>query len=327
MSKSRQSWIKVLKFMIDKEYIDSLAILYPISRTNVASLIGDAASEIGIKTIKLEVNPHKDFEEAPPNLTAILDNLKTNDFLIVIRGDNFINKMKLNDHFNTFSGLINSDAKSIVLHMLIDNKNLTYLCDINYKEIMNYTEKMKNKLNNASKIRIKTPLGTDITFRPRKWKEMTIKPTELNKNALLPAGQIYTAPQEKNTNGTLIIDRFVSEFPIDFKNIIAFPPLENEIKLTIKNGKITEVEGRKEAEFLENECLSKVDIGGLILGEVTLGTNPKRSQEKNIGIQEILRSTVHFGFGLNTHLGGDIVSNVHWDGVIEMDHSEIEIIE
>ncbi|MCG3221067.1 MAG: hypothetical protein H7641_06765, partial [Candidatus Heimdallarchaeota archaeon] len=124
--------------------------------------------------------------------------------------------------------------------------------------------------------------------------------------------------------GTIIVDRCISEFPIDFKDIVPFPEIENELKFEIDRGRIVNIEGKQEVDFLKNECLARVDYNGYTLGEVAFGTNPNKSLENNIAIQEILRDTVHFGFGLNAHLGGDIVSNVHWDAVIEFDHDEIE---
>jgi leucyl aminopeptidase (aminopeptidase T) len=169
-----------------------------------------------------------------------------------------------------------------------------------------------------------TQKGTDLTFYPRKWNIFPIMPNDEIKNGILPAGQLYTTPIESKTNGTIVIDRCISEFPIDFKDIIPFPKIENDLKLEIEHGRIVNIEGKEEAKILEEECLARVDHYGYTLGEVTFGTNPKTSIENSIAIQEILRETIHFGFGLNTHLGGDIVSNVHWDAVIEFDHDEIE---
>ncbi|MCG3221847.1 MAG: hypothetical protein H7641_10750, partial [Candidatus Heimdallarchaeota archaeon] len=207
MKKDVQSWFDILKYMIDKPKTTSLAILYPISRTKLATVISDAALEIGLKAIKLEVNPAKEYDNTPQNLASILDNLTSDDFLIVIRGNNFINKLKLNNHFNTFSGLINSEARSLVLHMLISGKNLTNLSKVDYEELMSYTDDLKKRLANFKKVRIRTPIGTDLTFYPREWNSVPIKPTDDTKNGLLPAGQLFTTPVESKTHGTIIVDR------------------------------------------------------------------------------------------------------------------------
>jgi len=325
MTRRVQSWTNMLKFMIEKPKTTSLYILYPISRSKLASKISNTATELGLKTVKFEVNPENDFEEAPKYLSSILDNLKENDFLIVLRKEDFINKLKLNTHFNTYSGLTNGKGKSCVLHMMIDDSNLTDLCNIDYEEIYDYTLNLRRKLEKAKKIRIRTPIGTELTFHPRKWNVVPLKPDDEIKNALLPAGQVYTAPIENKTNGTIVIDRSISEFPVDFKDIIPFPEIKNEIKLKIQKGKIVEIKGDSEAKFLRDECLSKVDKNGWIVSEVTLGTNPRKNNSPLAAIQEVLRDTIHFGFGLNTHLGGDLVSNVHWDAVIEFDHEHVEI--
>jgi len=319
-----QSWQNVLSQMIHKPKDKTVSILYPSSRTKLASHVAEAAQLIGLRTIKFEVNPHLEMEESPEYLSSILDNLDEEDFLVVIRGDDFIRRLKLNNHFNTYSGLINGRANSIVLHMLIDDNNLTYLCDVDYDELNEYTLKLQSKIKKSQHIRIITPNGTDLSFYPREWNIVPIKPDKIVKNALLPGGQLYTAPIESKTNGTIVVDRCISEFPIDFKEIISFPKIENKIEITIENGRITGIMGKDEANFLKNNCLSRTDSNGWVLGEVTFGTNPKKRSNMSNAIQEILRDTVHFGFGLNTHLGGDIVSNVHWDAVIEFDINNLE---
>ncbi len=325
MKSKVQSWHDVLSQMIQKPKNKTVSILYPSSRTKLASHIAKAVQQIGLRTIKFEVDPYLEMEKSPEYLSSILDNLDEEDFLVVIRGDDFIRRLKLNNHFNTYSGLINGSANSIVLHMLIDDNNLTYLCDVDYDELIEYTLKLQSKIQNNQLIRITSPNGTDLSFHPRKWNIVPIKPDNIVKNALLPGGQLYTAPVETKTNGTIVVDRCISEFPIDFKEIIPFPRIENRIEITIENGRITDIIGKDEANFLKNNCLSRADSNGWILGEVTFGTNPKRSSSMSNAIQEILRDTVHFGFGLNTHLGGDIVSNVHWDAVIEFDTNDLEL--
>lgn len=72
-------------------------------------------------------------------------------------------------------------------------------------------------------------------------------------------------------------------------------------------------------------CLSKTDNNGNILGELTFGTNSRTDLKaiNSIGAVEVLRNTVHFGFGLNKHLGGQIQSNVHWDAVINYNQTKL----
>ncbi|MHA1222096.1 MAG: aminopeptidase [Candidatus Heimdallarchaeaceae archaeon] len=317
MRTSVQAWVKTLNYMLAKSKNGTFSILYPSTKGKIARDISDAAAELGLKPIKLEINPFKVRDPPPKYLANFLDNLKENDFLVVIRGKNFINNFKLHSHFNTSSGLTTGKARSIVLHNQIEDVDLTSLCDIDYQEVVKYSQSIKRKLELGKKIRIITDGGTDISCKPREWRCTQIKPDKTLKNATLPVGQIYAAVFEKETNGKIVIDKCISNFIIDFKTVISFPEIRKKITLEIKEGEITKIEGDKEAEFLRQTCLNKIDNGGRILSEIAFGLNPNKIDKRNFYLQEVLRDTTHFGFGLNTHLGGDIVSNTHWDAAIK----------
>jgi len=321
------SWKKIFQNLFQQSSQRKVVLIYPPSRLKIANHIDEASRELNYEIERIDVFNAIKPNENPSKFLSSIENLHSEDVVIIVRHKNFMKKLQFERFFSFSSGFQASDARVIVLHMLIEDTILTNLCDIDYLELGAYTDDLETRVKDAKKIRLSTYRGTDLTFMPRRWTKMPYNFNDKSKVLLLPVGQLYTAPIEIETNGTIVIDRCISEFPINFKDIISFPSIKEEIILNIRNGKIESVEGEEEASFLENICLPQVSEGGRILGEVTFGTNPTKSLLNNIGVQDVLRDTVHFGFGMNTHLGGLIKANTHWDAVISYNQNEIEILE
>ena len=72
MKSKVQSWHDVLSQMIQKPKNKTVSILYPSSRTKLASHIAKAVQQIGLRTIKFEVDPYLEMEKSPVYLSSIL---------------------------------------------------------------------------------------------------------------------------------------------------------------------------------------------------------------------------------------------------------------
>lgn len=327
MQNQIDSWKKIFQNLLTQSSQRKVVLVYPPSRLEIVNHIDTASRELDYEIERIEVFNAVKPTENPAKFLHLLENLHSEDVIIIVRHNNFMKKLQFERFFSFSSGFQASDSRVMVLHMLIEDTILTNLCDIDYMELNTYTNDLESRVKDANKLRLTTDRGTDLTFVPRRWTKMPYNFENKSKVLLLPVGQLYTAPIENETNGTIVVDRCISEFPINFMDIISFPSIKEEITLKVRNGRIVNIKGEDEASFLENICLPQVSEGGRILGEVTFGTNPTKSLLNNIGAQDVLRDTVHFGFGMNTHLGGQIKANTHWDAVINYNQDEIEILE
>jgi leucyl aminopeptidase (aminopeptidase T) len=122
---------------------------------------------------------------------------------------------------------------------------------------------------------------------------------------VLPAGVVATAPLPETAEGKVVVDGTMASIGL----------LENPVTLTVKGGRIEEIQGNGEAEDLL--CiLEAADENARCIAEVGLGTNPKATYIGNLVEDERVRGSGHIGLGRNVHLGGTIESSLHMDATI-----------
>ncbi len=134
-------------------------------------------------------------------------------------------------------------------------------------------EKFQNKVveltKKASKMRIMTPAGTDISFENVHERPIT---NELRADTPGPhflVGQIGWAPREESINGVIVFDGSFSGGGEADLGILAHP-----IELTIKEGRIAEVKGQDEAKKMSNWLKKLGDPNMYNLAHVCYGFNP-----------------------------------------------------
>lgn len=125
---------------------------------------------------------------------------------------------------------------------------------------------------------------------------------EPGKSGNLPSGEGYIAPVENGCNGEMIIDG----------SMVGMGTLKKPLKVTVKDGKLTKIEGDEEGKLdilLKNER-------NATLGELGIGTNEKAILCGIILEDEKVYGTVHIAFGTNTSFGGTNKADCHMDGII-----------
>ncbi|MBD3190720.1 MAG: hypothetical protein GF308_08745 [Candidatus Heimdallarchaeota archaeon] len=324
-------WINFLSGAFNLEQLQSLYLLGHYTRAPIMNPLAKICFEkLDLSTTNLQLSQPKDTNDKQIKqkiLKTFFDNLQPerNGVLYFI-DPIFRQDYDLSSEISPFKGIKNG-TPCICFHQLISNEDLTILANIDLHEIKSYTDKLIRRLQRGKKIRLQTKLGTDLTFTPRDWKWTPLSPKINGKVGFFPIGQVFTAPIEEETEGTVVVDRLISEFMVDWEDKIPFPSLKQPVSLVIEKGTIVEIKGGTAANFLEEKCLTRVTPSSRILGEVTFGTNPNAIRGRNIAIEDCARDTFHVGFGENRHLGGKNKANVHWDAVVEFDQKKIKILE
>lgn len=200
---------------------------------------------------------------------------------------------------------------------------------INYPALRKTTAKVAEAIKNASKIRVKTPLGMDLTFRIQGRKPMTDNGDfkAPGKGGNLPCGEVFISPTLGTANGTIVFD---GSLTLEKTLIIKEP-----IKLKVKNGFATEINGGKEAKKLEayirkaeKKPFKMLKEGELSkekaqdyaknarnIGEFGIGLNPKAKIVGNVLEDEKVLGTVHLAIGSN--YDQDALALIHSDGIIQ----------
>lgn len=185
----------------------------------------------------------------------------------------------------------------------------------NYKDIKERTEPLAEKITEASKVRVTTEKGTDISLNLEGRKGLADTGILLNPGDFgnLPAGEAYCAPVEGYGNGTIIIDSVMA----------GIGKLSEPIKWKVEKGRIVQIDGGREARELESK-LRMLDENALKIAELGVGTNPEAKPMGNILVDEKIMGTVHIAVGDNSHMGGKQKSQIHLDGIISRPNLEFD---
>lgn len=118
-----------------------------------------------------------------------------------------------------------------------------------------------------------------------------------------PCGEIYIAPNEGLTNGTIFFKKFyLEEF---FEDVIL--TIERGVIVTSNNIQI-------------NMLLDELPDGGRVVGELGIGMNSNVTELCGYpALDEKMKGTVHIGIGMNQMFGGNNAAPLHMDFVCEGD--------
>jgi len=164
----------------------------------------------------------------------------------------------------------------------------------------------------AKHVRVTTPAGTDLEFDHEPGRDFYTADGFVNVGEvkMLP-GQISWSPKFDSINGTLVIDGTLT------------PPcgkLESSVKCTVKNGKVTKIEGGPQAQEFENWLKSFKDEKMFNLAHLSYGFGPGAKLSGDIVEDERVWGSTEWGFGnvgpmLTSDIPGGIPASSHSDGI------------
>lgn len=197
-------------------------------------------------------------------------------------------------------------AKVLSLCMVADDMAERVL-DVDYEELKRITQHVAYLFSAAERIFISTPCGTEfcaiIKGQPIIYIDgFADKP---GMTSALPAGVVATIPVPETAEGTIVLDASVEGIGL----------VKEPILLRIQKGRIVEIKGKETAQRFQN-MLKNADANAWYLAEIGIGTNPKATYTGHLIEDERVCGSAHVGFGKNTHLGGNIESNLHLDGTM-----------
>lgn len=172
-----------------------------------------------------------------------------------------------------------------------------------WKRIGVAQQRLADHLGRVKEIHITAPGGTDIRFGVggRKW-------INCNGRENFPDGEVFTAPVEDATEGTVVYN---------FPAVYGGREVEN-IRLTFKSGRVVDASADKNEDFLIR--MIEQDRGARVLGELALGTNYNiRRYVKDTLFDEKIGGTFHAALGAAyPESGGHNESGLHWDMVCDL---------
>ena len=180
--------------------------------------------------------------------------------------------------------------------------------NIDYDKLKKTNKKFADIIDKGKKVRIKTKLGTDISFSIKGRKAYGRDSGVYDKKGNfgnLPEGEVFIAPIEITTNGTFIADA----------SFAGIGKLKNPLKIFVKEGYAIGFKGEK-AKKLES-LLDSVGKEARNIAEFGIGTNEKARITGNILEDEKVIGTCHIALGNNAGFGGKVNVQLHLDGIIK----------
>ncbi len=196
---------------------------------------------------------------------------------------------------------------------LFERYMLTGAMKVDYREVEDLSIRVRDRLRNAEEVYVTAPNGTELKFvvRGREFIADTGILTAPGSFGNLPAGEVFVAPVEGETEGVLVIEYGPEE-----------GRLETPVRVTIEKGRAVEVSGEGrirellESKFREDDrCRNVAELG--------IGTNAGATHVENILEAEKILGTIHVAFGDNSSFGGKVKAPFHQDFVLF--HPTVEV--
>ena len=215
--------------------------------------------------------------------------------------------MKSLSHTNARANACKNGAR-IVTMPGITREILERTINIDYDKLMKIHEKLGYIIDKGENVKIKTDLGTDLTFSIKGRKAFGRDSGLFTKKGSfgnLPTGEIFVAPVEGTANGIYSVDA----------SFAGIGKLEKPIKVFVENGNAVKIEGYKAKEL--EKLLDSVGKEARNIAEFGIGTNEKAKITGNILEDEKSIGTCHIALGNNIGFGGKVDVQLHLDGIIK----------
>ncbi|MBD3288011.1 leucyl aminopeptidase [candidate division KSB1 bacterium] len=176
--------------------------------------------------------------------------------------------------------------------------------NVDYKKMLDTAQKLMKSFENAAKVHITAPAGTDIKLDIENRAFSTDVRITTEHFGNLPCGEIWCAPVETAGSGVIVCDGSIG----DVGNV------SKPLKITLENGKITDLESEDRELVEEIDQLTTVDKEASVVGELGIGLNTGAKLTGNLLEDEKANETAHIAFGNNEEMsGGQNRSQTHRD--------------
>ncbi|NOY86482.1 MAG: aminopeptidase [Deltaproteobacteria bacterium] len=178
--------------------------------------------------------------------------------------------------------------------------------NVDWRALASSTQTLARALEGVDAFEIRAGNGTDLRLevsgRPFKADDGDL--TKPGSFGNLPAGEVFMAPLEGTTEGTLVIEWGPSS------------KLAAPLKVNIEEGRAVSVSGGNPDDVKWLEGLFSAHPENNNIAELGIGTNPGATRPDSILESEKILGTVHLAFGDNHTFGGNVVAPFHLDFVV-----------
>jgi leucyl aminopeptidase (aminopeptidase T) len=283
-----------LECVLEAKKTDRLVIFCDDVRADVGEAFRKGAQDLGSQTtyVLLKTSDKVFRKEIPSQYLKLLTTDRPDIYINLLRGirEETPFRIKLihaetNDHTRRLA-----HCPGITMDMLTEGA--LALSTAEHKQMQTFADNLMKKLEDAVRIEITNPAGTNLTFsvEDRPFFTDTKLDWETMKWMNLPTGEVIVAPVENSLEGKLVCDMAIG----------GVGPLKTPFTITVEDGKVQET-SCKDASVKKgvDESLATDDMASIV-GEFAFGINPKARLVQEFLEAEKIRGTIHIAFGDNS---------------------------
>lgn len=299
-----------LECVLEAKKGQSIVIFCDDEKMDVGKAFANGALKLGlqIRLTQLKTDANILRKEIPPQVMEILK--QTSDIYInLLRGirEETPFRIKLTQMETRDKRTRLGHCPGITLDMLTDGA--LALTTEEHRQMQHFAQNLIQKLNQAVKVKITNPAGTDIilSVEGRPFFTDTIIDWKTMKWMNLPTGEVIVAPLENSLEGTLVCNMALG----------GIGQIKIPVKLTVRNGTVQDSSSENQQVLTKVRDTLNTDEWSNVVGEFAFGINPKaRFVEEFLEAEKIL-GTIHIAFGNNSDMpGGKNKSKNHMDFLV-----------
>ncbi|KKM92222.1 hypothetical protein LCGC14_1220580 [marine sediment metagenome] len=255
---------KILSFCLGLgQEKEKLLVLFDQSTRKLAENFARAGRELQGKISLHELPLGRKQENFPEKTIQVVEDFTEEDAIIILSSINLIYNLQLHNIISPFTRLESISARTLYLPP-IPIESLNRIMSTNLPEYLEYEEAVLNAFSDVNKIELRTDGGTEVTFRCRTFGYTPYRALTPGSQALFHLGEVWTAPVEDSTEGTLVYD-----------TCLAMGKIYSKLIFQVSRGRISnhEIIGKRDPvikEFLK--VIFQADEHALIPAELGIRT-------------------------------------------------------
>jgi hypothetical protein len=300
-----------LECVLEAKKNEKLVIFCDDVRSNVGEAFDEGARNLKLQTnlIVLKTSEKLFRKELPPQYKRFLTTERPDIYINLLRGTREETPFRIK--------LIHAEAgkhqtrlghcPGITIDMLTEGALALKAAE--HRQMQAFADEIMKKLEDAVKIEITNPAGTNLTFsvENRAFFTDTKIDWETLKWMNLPTGEVIVAPVENSLEGSLVCDMAIG----------GIGPLKTPFTITAKNGTVKNTHSKNADVKKRVDGSLATDQMAKVVGEFAFGINPKARFVEEFLETEKIKGTIHIAFGDNLdYPSGNNNSTNHMDFLI-----------
>ncbi len=288
---------KVVSTCVKVKPGEKVLIITEASRLSIAEAIAAAVYRVQAEPILQVMVPRDtDGQEPPAPVSAAM---KASDAFISVVGRSIT-------HTHAVKEACKRGSRGVVLTQFTQELMIHGGLEADFREVAPTCKAVAGILAGAKEVRLTTPHGTDLTFSAegRRSNAMycMVEPGEFSP---VPTVEANVSPLEGTAQGIIVANASIPYIGIGL--------LEEPVTCRVRSGRITAIEGGRQAEMLKRDLEQKQDPNVYNIAELGVGLNPKCRFMGFMLEDEGVRGSVHIGIGTSITLGGNVKAACHYD--------------